>query len=135
MIDHSWPLYTSAIIGRYYTLLLLRGGGSTELGGPNLSSLPDNYSNVSIHPVFHPCVLVSDFNPCNKIDNHNNMQQYDLALDKHRVAQSSYFRHATAVALVMGITDVKLSFWISISEQIKDKKIPMRKYNYRMVCD
>ena len=66
------------------------------------------YSDVSICPVVHPHFLDSYFNACNSIENRNSMQQDDLALDKHWVTQSGYFRLATKVALGMGITDGKL---------------------------
>ena len=67
------------------------------------------------------------------IDNHNMIHKSYLVLDKYQVTQSEYFRIATMVALCMGITDGKLLFCHGISEQIKDKKISMREYNYRTV--
>ena len=41
-------------------------------------------------------------NTCNTIENHNTIHQYDLALEKYWVTQSSYFRLKTTVALGMG---------------------------------
>ena len=58
---------------------------SNEPGDPYLSSFPDIYSNVSVHPVVHTHLLGRYFNACNAIDNHNSMRQYDIALDKYWV--------------------------------------------------
>ena len=43
----------------------------------------------------------------------------DLELNTYRVKQSGYFILVTAAALVVGITDVKLLLYYSISEEIK----------------
>ena len=51
------------------------GARSTEPGDPYLSRFPDNYSNVSVHPVVCPHLLGRYFNACNAIDNHNKMRQ------------------------------------------------------------
>ena len=49
--------------------------------------------------------------------------------------QRGYFRLATAVLLGIGITYGKIFFYHGISEQIRDKKISIRKYNDRTVYD
>ena len=51
------------------------------------------------------------------------MRQSDPGLDKYWVTQSGYFRLATTVALVMGITDGKLLYCHDVSEGKLDKKI------------
>ena len=53
-------------------------------------------------------MLVGYFNACNAIDNQNMIGQYDLALDKHWVTLSGYFRLVTTVVLGIGITDENL---------------------------
>ena len=63
------------------------------------------------------------------------MWHYDPALDKCWVTQSGYFRLAAAVLLVMGKTYSKLLFCHGISDQIRDKKIPMIYYKIRMVYE
>ena len=61
------------------------GDGSTEPGNPYLSCLPDIYSNFYVCPVVRPHLLVSYFNACNSIYNHNSMCHSDLAIDKYWV--------------------------------------------------
>ena len=61
------------------------------------------------------------------------MHQSDLALEKYLMTQSGYFRFTTAVALGMGILDKRLFFYHGISEQIRDNKISIIKYNYKTV--
>ena len=106
------------------------GFGSTEPGVPYLSSYRGNYSNVYIHHVLCTDVIGGYFSDCNAIENHNRMQQSDLALTK-----SGYFRIAIKVALGMGIKYGKLLFCHGISEEIKDKKISMGEYSDRTVYD
>ena len=91
--------------------------------------------NVSIHPAVCPYVLGRYFNSCNAMDKHNRMQQSDLALEKYCVTQGGYFRLATTVVMGMGITDTKLLFCRGISEQSRDKKLPLREYDDRAVYD
>ena len=111
------------------------GAGSTEPGYPYLSRFPDIYSNVSVRPVVHPCLLVRYSNACNAIDNHNRMRQSDLSLEKYWVTQSGYFRLATTVALGVGITDGKLLYCHGVSEGNEDKKMSTLEYNNRTVYD
>ena len=73
------------------------GYGSTESGDPYLSSFPDMYYNVSVHPVVRPHLLGSYFNVCNAIYNQNRMLQSKLVLDKYLEKQSGYFRLTTTV--------------------------------------
>ena len=63
------------------------------------------------------------------------MQKFELALDKYLVTQSGYFWLATAMESVMGITDENFPFCHSISEQIMDKNISTRDWNYRTIYD
>ena len=51
------------------------------------------------------------------------MRQSDLSLEKYWVTQSGYFRLATTVALIMGITDGKLLYCHGVAEGNEYKKI------------
>ena len=104
-------------------LISTEGDESNEPGDPYLSSFPDIYSNVSVHPVVHHHLLGRYLNTCNTIDNHNRMWQSDIALYKYWVTQSGYFRLATTLALGMGITDGKLLYCHGVSEGNRDRKI------------
>ena len=53
--------------------IAMEGGIITVPGVPYLYHYPDNYSNVSIHPILCPRFLGRYFSACNTIDNHNNM--------------------------------------------------------------
>ena len=63
------------------------------------------------------------------------MWQSDIALDKYQVTQSGYFRIATTVALVMGITYENLLYCQGVAEVNVDKKISTLEYNNRTVYD
>ena len=63
------------------------------------------------------------------------MRQFDLALDKYWVTQSSYFRIKTTVALDMVIIDGKLLLYHGISEGSVDNQISTRNYKNRTVYD
>ena len=63
------------------------------------------------------------------IDQHYNMRQYDLLLEKDWATQSGYFRPATKMVLGMGITNAELMLYHDISEQKRGNTITMREYN------
>ena len=109
-------------------LLLLGSGGyeSTEPGDPYLSRLPENYSNVSIHPFVRTNFLGRYLNSCNTIDNHNRMRMSDLEPNKYWVNQTGYFILVNTVVFGMGITDGKILFCHRIIEDNEDKKVTMR---------
>ena len=113
----------------------MEGAESTEPDVPYLSRYPDNYFNVSIHPVLCPCVIDRYLSDCNTIDNHNRICQSDLALEKYWVTHSGYFRLATTVELGMRIPDGKLLFCHEILEQNIDKIVTRIDYNYWTVYD
>ena len=102
------------------------GDGITYTGYFYLFCLPENYSNVSIHPVVVPRIIGTFFNACNAIYNNNRMRKSDLVIDKYKVTQSGHFRLATTLASVMVITDANILFCHSISEQRRYNKISMR---------
>ena len=79
LLDIGYKYNYRKILGLIYT----EEAGSNEPGDPYLSSFPDVYSNVSVHPSVHAHLLDRYFNACNAIDNHNIMWQSDLALDKY----------------------------------------------------
>ena len=63
------------------------------------------------------------------------MRRYYLSLDKYWVTQRGYFRPATTVALVMGITDGKLLYCHGVAEVNLDKNISILEYNNRTVYE
>ena len=73
------------------------GAGSTEPGDTYLSCFPDIYSDAYVRSVVCPHLLVSYFNACNAIDNHNRIRKPYLVLEKCWVTQRGYFILATTV--------------------------------------
>ena len=59
-------------------------------------------------------------NTYNMIDNHNNMSQYYLEIDKYWVENSGYFRLTTKLELGMGITYGNLLFYNGVVEKSRD---------------
>ena len=110
---------------RVLGFIATQGAGSTEPGVTYLSRYPDNYYNVSIHPVLLTHVIGRYFIACNTIENQNRMLQSGLALDIYQLTQTGYFRLATTVTLCMGIADGKLLLCHGISYQSKDKTTSM----------
>ena len=93
----------------------MEGGIITVPGVPYLYHYPDNYSNVSIHPILCPQFIGRYFSAYNTIDNHNSMRQPDLVLDKYGMIQSGYFRLSTTLAFGVRITYMKLLFYCGVS--------------------
>ena len=131
LLDVGYRYNSRKVLGYIAT----EGAGSTEPGDPYLSCFPNIFSDVSIHPVVCPHLIVRYSNACNAIEIHNSMRQSDLALDKYWVTQSGYFRLETTVALGMVITDGNLLYCRSVSEGNIDRKVSTQDYNNREVYD
>ena len=63
------------------------GAGSTTLCIPYLSEYPDQFNNVSIHPVSLPLLMSKLFGAVNEVDPHNKLWQSDIAMEKFLVTQ------------------------------------------------
>ena len=63
------------------------------------------------------------------------MEKSYLVLEKYWVTQSGYFRLATTVALVIGITYGKLLYCHGVTEGNMDKNISTLEYNNRTVYE
>ena len=99
------------------------GAGSTDKSDPYLYWFPDTYSNVYREPVVDNSITGSYLNAYNAIDQHRNIRQYDLGLDKYWVTQSGYFRREITVVLGTGIKYVTIIFCHVISVKNRDKQI------------
>ena len=62
------------------SFLATAGAGSTTLGIPYLSKYPDQFSNVSIFPIYRPRLMSKFFGSVNEMDSHNKSHQSDIAL-------------------------------------------------------
>ena len=87
------------------TFVLSKGAGSTLEGEPHEARFPDRFGNVCIRHVARPQVVPNFFKYCNVIDLHNQVRQFDLALEKMWVTQNGYFR-LYATMLGMTVTDL-----------------------------
>ena len=52
-------------------LIVTENTGITGASLPYLSNYPDQFSNVSTHPVAHPIVMYKFFSSVNKVESHN----------------------------------------------------------------
>ena len=81
-----------------------KNAGSTSPGKPYIARFPDSFGNLNQREVPRPQVISRYFETCNVIDVHNQARQYELALEKHWVTHSGWFRIITTV-IGMTITD------------------------------
>ena len=73
--------------------------GSTQEELYYLYKYPEQFSNVSIHPVAHPLVMYKFFGSVNEVDSHNKSRHSYLALEKLWVTQCGCLRLCTIVAM------------------------------------
>ena len=81
--------------------------GIKNYGINYLSKYPDQFSNVTIHPVAIPLVMYKIFGYVNEVESHKKFIHSDLALVKYWVTQCGCIRLCTTFS--MGIT-IK-NFW------------------------
>ncbi len=74
------------------TFVLSKGAGLTLEGVPYEARFPDIFGNVCIYHVSRPQVVSNHFKYCNMVDLHNQVRQFNLALEKKWVTQNVYFR-------------------------------------------
>ena len=83
------------------SFIVTDNAGITNTGIAYLSKYPEQFTNVSIHPVARP-VVMSKKSAVNEVDSHKKSRQSDLALEKWWVTQCGWMRLCTTVS--MGIT-------------------------------
>ena len=77
-------------------------------------------------------MIVIYFRVYNSTEKYNRIQKSEISLYKYWVKHSGYFRLVPTVVLGMGITYGKLPLCCGISDKIRENKISMRDYNYRI---
>ena len=80
--------------------------GSTQAGIPYLSKYPDQFSNVSIHPVAHPLVMYKFFGFVNYIDSLKKLSQSDQVIQKFWAKQCGWLQLCTTAS--MGISQLNI---------------------------
>ena len=68
---------------------------------------PEQFYNVSIHPVFHTFVMYKFFGSLNEVESHNKSRQSYLGMLKFWVNQCGWLRPCATVSTGMNITN----FW------------------------
>lgn len=85
------------------TFVSTRGAG-LEAGDPYEARFPDKYGNLCVRHVARPQVISNYFKYSNKVDVHNQVRQFDIALEKKWVTPFPCFRLYTT-QLGMNLTD------------------------------
>ena len=88
-------------------LIATEDAGITKFGIPYLYKYPENFYNVSIHPVSHPLVMSRLFGSFNEFYPNKKPRQYGLALEKYWVNQCGWIHLCMTVAMGMTI----YNFW------------------------
>ena len=103
-------------------IYFIGGVGNNVSNDPYLSHFPDHFNRFYIRPVFGNKILSRYFDSYNRIDHHDKMWQYILALDKYSVIQSVYFIIRTTVVLS---TEIKMNIFNDL--KLLERKTGIRK--------
>ena len=79
------------------TFFLTRGASSTKEGKPYEARFLDKFGNVCVRHVDRPEIISNFFTYSNCVDVHNQVRQFDLALEKKWVTQNGYIRLFTTL--------------------------------------
>ena len=79
------------------SFLATKGVGHTEPGKAYKARWKDEHNNTQLREISRPSICSTYFEHCNAIDVHNQIQQFDLHLEKQWITNDGYFRIATAV--------------------------------------
>jgi hypothetical protein len=95
--------------------------GSKKAGTPYDMKFGDTYNNVCARKVDRPAIISQFFDDSNCIDSHNNVHQFELALEKRWFTCDPIFRlHTTLTG--MSVTDVwRLSQYHKLITSKKDE--------------
>lgn len=74
-----------------------KDAGTTRDGKPYFARYLDAFQNVASRSVPRPDVISKYFERSNVVDKHNQARQYELALEKHWVTESAWFRLVTTI--------------------------------------
>jgi hypothetical protein len=109
-----------------------KNSGSTKAGDPYVARFPDAVGNVAQRNVQRPDVISKYFNDSNVIDSHNQVRQYELALEKRWIVENCWFRVDTTL-IGMTVTDC----WRAYKQAMPDKKkaITIKDFADRMAYD
>lgn len=89
------------------------GAGGTIPGKPYVTKWPDEYGNVCTRNVLRLVICSRYFKYARMIDNHNQMRQHELALEKKWVTQDCWFRLYTSI-IGMTVVDSMLAIRSSV---------------------
>jgi hypothetical protein len=110
-----------------------KNSGSTKLGEPYIARFPDINGNVAQRSVPRPDVISKYFKDSNAIDSHNQARQSEIALEKHWITHTGWFRIATTL-IGMTVTDC----WRAYKHHMplkKHKELPIKVFADRIALD
>ena len=109
------------------------GVGSTTLCIPYLLEYPDQFYNVSIHPVSLPLLMSKLFGAVNEVDSRSKLWQSDIAMEKFLVTQYGWLRLCTTVSMGMTITNCWKLFCYGVKRNHFNKSISIRKFSEKLL--
>ena len=109
------------------------GAGSTTLCISYLSEYPDQFYNVSIHPVSPPLLMSTFFGAVNEVDSHNMFRQSDIAMDKVLVTKCGWLRFCTTVSMGTTITNCWKMFCYGVKRNHFNKSIRIREFSEKLL--
>ena len=110
-----------------------KNAGSTRPGKPYIARFPDEFGNVSNRAVPRPSIITQYFENSDKVDAHNHVRQYQLALEKRWITHCGWFRISTTF---IGIT--LSDAWKCVKFQSKNsvlRKLTIKQFADRVAWD
>jgi len=108
-----------------------KNAGSTVEGIPYNMKYTDGYGNVCTRLVERPDIISKFFAASNVIDTHNQLRQFNLALEKKWLTKNPYFRLATTLIGINVVDTFLLANYhgiINLSKSTDDKKMTVCRF-------
>ena len=99
--------------------------GSTAKGDSYIMKYTDSYGNICTRLVDRPDLISKFFATSNTIDTHNQLRQFNLALEKKWLTKNPYFRLSTTLLGINVVDTYHLSSWHGVINYSRkdDKKL------------
>jgi hypothetical protein len=104
-----------------------KDAGSTECTDFYEAKWKDGNGNTESRPVPRPDIMGRCFRVCNRVDMHNHARQLLLALEKHWVTTTGYFRIVTSIVGIC-ITDAWKGCRHHLNKQHRHKDMEMKDF-------
>jgi hypothetical protein len=97
-----------------YFFVTTENSGSTVKGDSYVMKYTDSYGNICTRLVDHPDMISKFFATSNTIDTHNQMCQFNLALEKKWLTKNPYFCLSMTLIRINVVDTYHLSNWHGI---------------------